>query len=167
MRKNSSQWIYMITALTLASASFAQDRNAGVRQRGKDAERGVTQFLRWKMERLLPQLGEHIGRHCALDEAAVDKFRATVFESVNTMLEQDNPRGWGLENLRADDFTLVETMLSQPGWRGAFAKCLTEKQLQDYTEFTHTRRQLDQQAVRKQVVAWLVRTLSLTAVQRG
>ena len=153
----------------LASVGFAQDRNRdpGARQRGEDAGRGRKLYLRWKMERLLPQLGEHIGRHYALDEAAVDKFRATVFESVNTMLEQDTPRGWGLENLRADDFTRVETMLSQPGWREAFAKCLTEKQLQDYTDFTHTRRQLDQQAVRKQIAAWLDRPLSLTADQRG
>lgn len=169
MRKSKSLWICMIVTSMLASVGFAQDRNRdpGARQRGEDAGRGRKLYLRWKMERLLPQLGEHIGRHCALDEAAVDKFRATVFESVNTMLEQDTPRGWGLENLRADDFTLVETMLSQPGWREAFAKCLTEKQLQDYTDFTHTRRQLDQQAVRKQIAAWLDRPLSLTADQRG
>jgi len=144
----------------------AEDR-ARVRQRDDDPMRGVRLRLRSKTEALLPPLGEHIGRHCGLDQAAADTFRAVVFESVNTMLDQDGTRSRALEYLLADDFTLVETMLSQPGWRGAFAKCLTEKQLQDYTEFTHTRRQLDQQAVRRQVVAWLDQPLSLTADQRA
>jgi len=166
MSKN--KWICILVLLTLASAALSQDRNRDprVRQRDNDPMRVIRLRLGPKMDALLPPFGEHIGRYCALDQAAQDRVRAAVLESLNTLLEQDGMRARGMEYLLADDLTLVEKMLSQPDWRGAFAKCLSEKQLQDYTRFTHKRRQLDQQAVRKQVVAWLGRSLSLTANQR-
>lgn len=69
--------------------------------------RGVRLRLKPKMEALLLPLGEHIGRHCGLDQAAVDTFRATVFESLNTMLEQERLRARGIEYLVADSLTLV------------------------------------------------------------
>ena len=169
MCKGKSLWIYMtVVTLAFASAALSQDRNRdpAMRQRDDDRMRSIRLRLRRKMDALLPPFGEHIGRHCALDEAAQDRFRAAVFESLNTMLEQDGMRTRGMEYLLTDDLTLVEKMLSKPDFRGAFAKSLSEKQLQDYMELTHTRRKLDQQAVCKQVVALLGRSLSLTAHQR-
>ena len=56
--------------------------------------------------------------------------------------------------------------LSHPDCKAAFARHLTEKQLQDYIDFTKKLRHRDQQAVVRYITAWFDQELNLTADQR-
>ena len=61
---------------------------------------------------------------------------------------------------------MIDGLLSHPDCRAAFARHLTEKQLQDYIAFTKQLRHRDQQAAARYITAWIDQELSLTGEQR-
>jgi hypothetical protein len=61
---------------------------------------------------------------------------------------------------------MLETLLSHPNCKTAFAKYLNEEQLQEYMDYTLAQEQRGRQAVARHLTAWLDQQLSLTVDQR-
>ena len=123
-----------------------------------------------KIESLLQRVAENISKRYNLDEPVVKVLRQPIFKSIEisieTALRQD-------ENLRVfakaatdGNVALLELLLLHPSTKPAFAKHLTDTQLQDYLKFNRARQQRNLQATARQIVVLLDRELSLTADQR-
>ncbi len=119
-----------------------------------------------KIESLLQRVAENIGKRYNLDAPVVKVLRQSIFKSIETALRQD-------ENLRVfakastdGNVALLELLLLHPSTKPAFAKHLTDTQLQDYLKFNRARQQRNLQATARQIVVLLDQELSLTTDQR-
>ena len=120
-----------------------------------------------RIEFLLQRVEESVAQRYKLDKPAVTALRQSILQEVNTILKQEtqNSREFTAA-LVGDNHGLLELLLSHPNAKMAFAKHLTETQLQDYIDFTKARRQRYQQAVVQLTTAFLDQVLSLTVDQR-
>ena len=121
---------------------------------------------RWS-KGLLQQVAKSIGKRYNLEESVVEALHRSILEALDAVLEQNNQditefAGTGQEG----SIGLIDGLLSYPDCKAAFARHLTEKQLQDYIDFTKKLRHRDQQAVVRYITARFDQELSLTADQR-
>ncbi len=120
-----------------------------------------------KIEFLLQRVEESVAQRYKLDKLAVAALCQSILQEVNTILKQENQNSREFTAaLVGDNLGLLELLLSHPNTKRAFAKHLTETQLQDYINFTKARRQQYQQAVVQLTTAFLDQVLSLTVDQR-
>ena len=118
-------------------------------------------------EGLIQHVAENIGERYNLKEPVVEALRQSIHEALNTVLEQMNRDVSVFATTEQEgSIGLLTGLLSHPDCRAAFAKHLTEMQLQDYIDFIKTLRQQDQQVVAQRITAWLDKELSLTTDQR-
>lgn len=119
-------------------------------------------------EGLLQHVVEDIGKRYKLDVSIVKKLHKSIFEAFDTVLEQAN--GEEIEEFaeaqKYGSIGLIIDMLAHPDCKAAFAKYLTETQLQDYLDFMKAWRQQVQQTMVQFMTAVLDQTLSLTVNQR-
>ena len=118
-------------------------------------------------EGLIRHVAENIGERYNLKEPVVAALHQSIHEALNTALEQMNRDVSEFATTgKEGSIGLLTGLLSHPDCRAAFARHLTETQLQDYIDFIKTLRQRDQQAVAQRITAWLDKELSLTTDQR-
>ena len=118
-------------------------------------------------EGLIQHVVENIGERYNLKESVVEVLHQSILEALNTALEQMNRDVSAFATTGQEgSIGLITGLLSHPDCRAAFARHLTETQLQDYIDFIKTLRQRDQQAVAQRIISWLDKELSLTADQR-
>ncbi len=118
-------------------------------------------------EGLLQHVAEDIGKRYKLEVSIVKKLHKSIFEAIDTLLEQEN----GEKEVFAaaekyDSIGLIIEMLEHPDCKSAFAKYLTETQLQDYLDFMKARQQQVQPIIVQFITAFLDEPLSLTVEQR-
>ena len=121
---------------------------------------------RWRAG-LLQHITQNIGKRYNLEEPVVETLHRSILEAFNAVLEQNNQdvsKFAGTE--QEGSIGLIDGLLSHPDCKAAFARHLTEKQLQDYIDFTQKLRHRDQQAVARYITAWFDQELNLTADQR-
>lgn len=114
-------------------------------------------------EAFLQHISEAIGERYNLDTHVVDVLRQSISKAVNTAQEDASEFGRSGEESR---MALIKELLTHPGCKAAFARHLTETQLQDYLNFNEARRQRDQLAAAQIMTAVLDQVLSLTPDQR-
>ena len=141
---------------------------------------GVEEFLQLKMinrgnrtkQRIKPlihHVTENIGKRYELDKTVVEDLHQSIYEAVETAIN----RGRNIDTQVAVTYILKDNnsmkilgiLLSRPDCKAAFAKHLTETQLQDYIDLTNTRRQRQQQIILHHIIALLDQELILTADQ--
>ncbi|MCG9132672.1 carboxypeptidase regulatory-like domain-containing protein [Candidatus Poribacteria bacterium] len=116
---------------------------------------------------LIQHIAENIGKRYNLEEQAVEALHRSILEALNVVLEQNNQDVTGFAGTGEEgSIGLIDGLLSHPDCKAAFAKHLTEKQLQDYIAFTKKLRHRDQQAAAQYITAWIDQELSLTLDQR-
>jgi hypothetical protein len=118
-------------------------------------------------EGLLQHVAESIGTRYKLDASTVETLHKSILEALYNVMEQENQ---GIKNFPQVEayasISLILTMFSHPDCKAAFAKYLTETQLQDYINFTKARQQQVRQAVVDIMTAFLDQALSLSVEQR-
>ena len=118
-------------------------------------------------EGLLQHVAEDIGKRYKLDTSIVKKLHKSIFEVLDTMLEQENgEKEVFVAAKKYDSIGLIIEMLGHPDCKSAFTKYLTETQLQDYLDFMKARQQQVQQVIVQFITAFLDQPLSLTIDQR-
>ena len=118
-------------------------------------------------EGLIQLVAESIGTRYTLEAPIVEALHQSILEALNSVLEQLNRDVTAFAKTEGDGSVgLLEGLFSHPDCKAAFAKYLTETQLQDYMDFIKMLRQRDQQAFARYITAWLDQELSLTADQR-
>ena len=116
---------------------------------------------------LIQHIAENIGKRYNLEEQAVEALHRSILEALNVVLEQNNQDVTGFAGTGEEgSIGLIDGLLSHPDCKAAFAKHLTEKQLQDYIAFTQKLRHRDQQAAAQYITAWIDQELALTIDQR-
>lgn len=115
---------------------------------------------------LLERAVEDVGKRYDLDEAVVNALHQSILDSIEGALEQSGDLGIFAKPMEEGNVPLLETILSHPNCKAVFEKHLSEVQLQDYFEFTATRRRRDRQAVVQWIAVALDKELSLRADQR-
>ena len=122
---------------------------------------------RFVEEGLLQHVAEDIGKRYELDASIVKNLYKSIFEAVDTVLEQENGETEAFaEGENYASIGILMGMLAHPDCRAAFAKYLTETQLQDYINFTKTRQHQVKKTVVQLITAFLDQALSLTSDQR-
>ena len=121
---------------------------------------------RWSVG-VIQHVAENIGKRYNLEEPTVEALHRSILEAFNAVLEQNNQDVSEFARVGQEGSVgLIDGLLSHPDCKAAFAKHLTEKQLQDYIAFTKKLRHRDQQAVAQYITAWIDQELSLTIDQR-
>ena len=116
---------------------------------------------------LLQHVAKSIGKRYNLEEPVVEALHRSILEAFNAVLEQNNQDVSEFARVGQEgSIGLIEGVLSHPECKAAFARHLTEKQLQDYIAFTKKLRHQDQQAAAQYITAWIAQEFSLTADQR-
>ena len=116
---------------------------------------------------LIQHIVNNIGKRYNLEKPVVEALHRSILEALKAVLEQNNQdvsefAGTGEEG----SIGLIDGLLSHPDCKAAFARHLTEKQLQDYIAFTKKLRHRDQQAAAQYMTAWIDQELILTVDQR-
>ena len=114
-------------------------------------------------ETFLQHISESIGKRYNLDTQVVDALRQSISKAVETAREDES------EFVRSGEESgtaLIEALLTHPDCKAAFAKHLTEPQLQDYFNLNKARQQRDRLAAAQIMTAVLDQVLSLTPDQR-
>ncbi len=118
-------------------------------------------------EDLLQHVAEDIGKRYKLDASIVKELRQSILQALNTVMEEKNQELKDFAKIEEyNSIALIIAMLSHPDCKSAFAKYMTETQIQDYTNFTKARQQQVRQAVVNIMTAFLDQALSLTVKQR-
>ena len=116
---------------------------------------------------VLLHIAESIGKRYKLDTLIVKELNKSIQNELNTVMEHIDPKVKDLAEIgQFGKLGLVITMLTHPNGKAAFAKHLTETQLEDYTNFIIERRRKLHQAVVQVMTAYLDQELSLTNNQR-
>ncbi len=116
---------------------------------------------------LIQHITKNIGNRYNLEEPAIAALHRSILDALNAVLEQNNQDASEFARVgQKGSIGLIEGVLSLPDGKAAFARHLTEKQLQDYIEFTKKLRHQDQQAVARYITAWVGQELILTGDQR-
>jgi hypothetical protein len=123
-------------------------------------------IVKQRIVALLQRAAESVGKRYDLDEADVKTLHRSILDSIEGALEQDGDLSVFAKPVEEGNMSLLEMLLSHPVCQAAFAKHLSETQLQDYLDFTEARRQRDRQAVVHWITVALDKELSLTADQR-
>ena len=116
---------------------------------------------------LIQHIAKNIGNRYNLEEPAAEALHRSILEAFNAVLEQNNQDV--SEFARAGQegsIGLIDGLVSHPDCKAAFARHLTEKQFQDYIEFTKKLRHQDQRTVARYIAAWIGQELILTGDQR-
>ena len=115
---------------------------------------------------VIQHIAKNIGKRYNLEEPAVEALHRSILEALNAVLEQDNQDVSEFARTGQEgSIGLIDGLLSHPDGKAAFAKHLTEKQLQDYIAFTKELRHRDQQAVARYITAYFDQEFSLTVDQ--
>ena len=122
--------------------------------------------IKQRIVSLLQRAAESVGKRYDLEEADVKTLHRSILDSIEDALEQGGDLSTFAKPMEEGNMALLEMLLSHPVCQAAFAKHLSEVQLQDYMEFTEARRQRDRQAVVHWITVALDKELSLTADQR-
>ena len=125
----------------------------------------VNIVIKQRIVTLIQRVAEGVGKRYALDETAINAFHQSILNSIGSTLEQDSDLSVLAKAAEQGNLSLLETLLAHPGCRTAFAKHLSEVQLQDYLEFTAARQQRDRRAVVQWITVILDKELSLRADQ--
>ena len=121
---------------------------------------------RWSVG-LIQHIVENIGKRYNLEEPVVEALHRSILEAFSAVLEQNNQDVSEFARAGQDgSIGLIDGLLSHPDCKAAFARHLTEKQLQDYIAFTKKLRHQDQQAVAQYITAYFDQEFSLTVDQR-
>ena len=123
-------------------------------------------IVKQRIVALLQRAAESVGKRYDLDEADVKTLHRSILDSIEGALEQGGDLSVFAKPVEEGNMSLLEMLLSHPVCQAAFAKHLSEAQLQDYMDFTEARRQRDRQAVVHWITATLDKELSLRADQR-
>ena len=122
--------------------------------------------IKQRIVSVLQRAAESVGKRYDLDEADVKTLHRSILDSIEGALEQGGDLSVFAKPVEEGNMSLLEMLLSHPVCQAAFAKHLSEAQLQDYMDFTEARRQRDRQAVVHWITVALDKELSLTADQR-
>ena len=120
---------------------------------------------RWSVG-LIQHVAENIGKRYNLEEPVVEALHRSILEAFYVVLKQNNQDVSKFARTGQEgSIGLIDGLLSHPDGKAAFAKHLTEKQLQDYIAFTKELRHRDQQAVARYITAYFDQEFSLTVDQ--
>lgn len=122
--------------------------------------------IKQRIVSLLQRVAEGIGKRYDLDEAAVKTLHQSFLDSIEGASESGGDLSVFAKPVEEGNISLLEILLSHPVCQAAFAKHLSEAQLQDYLEFTEAREARDRQAVVHWITATLDKELSLKTEQR-
>ncbi len=116
---------------------------------------------------ILQHVAEDIGKRYKLDETIVETLQESILEAFNTVMEQGDQelKDFGPINDYVSAAFIV-AMLSKPDFKVTFTKYLTEKQLQDYINYTNARKRNLQKANIQLIIAFVDQKLNLTVSQR-
>ena len=123
-------------------------------------------IVKQRIVSLLKRVTESVGTRYDLDEAVIGALHQSILNSIEGASERSGDLSIFAKPTEEGNMSLIETILSHPGCQAEFQKHLSETQLQDYLEFTETRRQRDRQAVVHWITVRLDKELSLRADQR-
>ena len=174
MCKGKGLWLCTIAMLMLTTVAIAQDkdRNPDEQQLGRDRMQRAVQdrmddFVRQVTDPLVKRVSGSVIQRYNLDQTAVSELSQSIQESAEALLKQPQSLFALTTAARKGNYTkMLETLLSHPSCRTAFAKYLNEEQLQEYMDFTLAREQRERQIVARHLTAWLDQQLSLTVDQR-
>ena len=174
MYKGKGSWLCIVAMLMLTTVGIAQDkdRNPSEKQLGRNrmqraAQDRMDDFVKQITNPLVQRVSKSVIQRYNLDQTAVNELCQSIQESAEVLLKQPEELFALTTAARKGNYTkMLETLLSHPNCKTAFAKYLNEEQLQEYMDFTRAREQRDRQAVARHLTAWLDRHLSLTVDQR-
>ena len=174
MYKGKGLWLCIVAMLMLTTVGIAQDkdRNPGEKQLGRDRMQRAIQdrmddFVKQVTDPLVQRVSKSVVQLYNLDQTAVSELRQSIQESAEALLKQPEGLFALTTAARTGHYAkMLETLLSHPNCKTAFAKYLNEEQLQEYMDFTRVREQRDRQVVARHLTAWLDQQLSLTVDQR-
>ena len=122
--------------------------------------------IKQRIVSLIQRVAEGVGKRYALDETVINAFHQSFLNSIGSTLKQEDGLSVFARAVEQGNMSLLEMLLAHPGCKAAFAKHLSEGQIQDYLEFTEAREVRDQQAVVQWIIVALDKELSLRADQR-
>ena len=174
MYQGKGLWLYIVVMLMLTTVGTAhdKDRNSREKQLGRDRMQRAVQdrmddFVKQVTNPLVQRVSKSIVQRYNLDQTAVNELCQSIQESAEPLVLQPEGLFALTTAARKGNYTkMLETLLSHPNCKTAFAKYLNEEQLQEYMDFTRAREQRDRQAVARHLTAWLDQQLSLTVDQR-
>ena len=174
MYKGKGLWPCIIAMLMLTTVGIAhdKDRNPSEKQLNRDRMQRAVQdrmdnFVKQVTDPLVQRVSKSIIQLYNLDETAVSELRQSIQKSAEAVLKQPDGLFALTTAARNGNYTeMLETLLSHPNCKTAFAKYLNEEQLQEYMDYTLAREQRDRQVVARYLTAWLDQQLSLTVDQR-
>ncbi len=116
---------------------------------------------------LIQHIAKSIGNRYNLEAPVVEALHRSILEALEAVLEQNNQDvSEFVRTGQEGSLGLIDGLLSHPDCKAAFARHLTEKELQDYIAFTKKLRHQDQQAAAQYITAWIDQELILTEDQR-
>ena len=174
MYKGKGLRLCIVVLLMLAAIGIAQDkdRNPDEKQLDRDRMQRAIQdrmddFVKQVTNPLVQRVSKSVIQRYNLDQTAVSELRQSIQESAEALLKQPESLFALTTAARRGNYTkMLETLLSHPNCKTAFAKYLNEEQLREYMDYTLAREQRDRQIVARHLTAWLDQQLSLTVDQR-
>ena len=174
MYKGKGLWLSIVAMLMLTTVAIAQDkdRNSDEKQVDRDRRQRAIQdkmemLVRRVTDPLVQRVSKSVVQRYNLDQTAVSELRQSIQESAEVLLKQpESTLALTTAAVKGNYTKMLETLLSHPNCKTAFAKYLNEEQLQEYMDFTRAREQRDRRVVARHLTAWLDQQLSLTADQR-
>ena len=130
----------------------------------RDERMNIT--IKQRIVSLLQRVAEGVGKRYDLDEVAVKTLHRSILDSIEGASGPGGNLSIFAKPMEEGNMSLLEVLLSHPVCQAAFAKHLSEAQLQDYLEFTEAREVRDRQAVVHWITAILDKELSLKTEQR-
>ena len=164
----------IVAMLMLTTVGIAQDidRNPGEKQLRRDriqraAQDRMDDLVKQVTDPLVQRVSKNVIQRYNLDQTAVNELCQSIKESAEALLTQPEDLLALITAARKGNYTkMLETLLSHPNCKTAFAKYLNEEQLQEYMDYTLAQEQRGRQAVARHLTAWLDQQLSLTVDQR-
>ena len=174
MYKGKGLRLCIIAMLMLTTVGIAQDkdRNPDGKQLDRDRMQRAIQdrmddFVKQVTDPLVQRVSKSVTQYYNLDQTAVSELRQSIQESAEALLKQPESLFALTTAARRGNYTkMLDTLLSHPNCKTAFAKYLNEEQLREYMDYTLAREQRDRQIVARHLTAWLDQQLSLTIDQR-
>ena len=172
MYKGKCLCIVAMLMLTTVGIAQDKDRNPSEKQLGRDriqqaAQDRMDDFVKQVTDPLVQRVSKSVIQRYNLDQTAVNELCQSIKESAEALLTQPEDLLALITAARKGNYTkMLETLLSHPNCKTAFAKYLNEEQLQEYMDYTLAQEQRGRQAVARHLTAWLDQQLSLTVDQR-
>ena len=174
MYEGKGLWLCIVAMLMLTTVGIAQDKGRNPKEKQLDRDRmqqavqdRMDNFVKHITDPLVQRVSRGVIQRYNLDQTAVSELRRSIQESAEALLKQPESMLALTTAARKGNYTkMLETLLSQPNCKTAFAKYLNEEQLQEYIDFSLAREQRNRQVVAHHLTAWLDQQLSLTVDQR-